>query len=92
MPSTKAQDEGFIDFISYIEENGDAKKVEQFGSKQIQMKRLEQSFIPLVDTMDHSDIVGENMKLVVNKEGDTIISIDIECGCGRKSRLVFEYE
>lgn len=92
MPSTKTQDEGFIDFISYIEENGDAKKVEQLGSKQIQMKRLEQSFIPLLDTMDHSDIVGENMKLVVNKEGDTIISIDIECGCGRKSRLVFEYE
>jgi hypothetical protein len=29
--------------------------------------------------------------LVINKEGDTIVSIDVECGCGRKSRIVFDY-
>ena len=92
MPQDKAPDQAFSEFVSYVEEKNETDELEQLGSKELQKKRLEQSFIPLLDTLDHSDIVGDQMKLVINKDGDTIVSIDVECGCGKKSQIVFDYE
>ncbi len=92
MAANKKEAEEFIDFLSIVK---DDKSIEEPGivnQKEANKKRLEQSFLPLIDSEIHTDITGENMKITVNKENETIKSIDIECRCGCKSRVIFEYE
>ena len=69
----------FIDFFPYTEssvENNDKEKDEE-------------NFIPLME----EKIEGENEKIrvKVNHREDIIESIDIECSCGNKSRIIIDY-
>ena len=92
MMSNKKDSEEFVDFLSILKDGGHAEEPGIVNQKEANKKRLEQSFSPLIDNEIHMDVVGENMKITVNKEETAIKSIDIECRCGCKSRLLFEYE
>ena len=92
MQSDKPKEKDFVDFMTVLGAEGAGEAQSQPNQKEARRQRLEQNFEPLIDSQVHMDVVGENMTITVNKEGDTIKSLDIECHCGRKSRLIFDYE
>jgi len=75
-----ADSDDFVNIFSYTGggvENNDKNKDED-------------NFVPLIV----EEIEGKNkkMNIKVKRTGDIIESIDIECECGNKSRIVIDYD
>lgn len=86
-----SKDEGFLDFFSYTGGGveGDTKDKGDDSEKVDLHKVKENDFIPLIT----EDFKQENQKIKVkvNRNGDIIESIDLECECGNKLRIIIDY-
>jgi len=88
----KSKDEGFIDFFSYtgggIE--GDTKDKGNDSKKVDLHKVSEDDFIPLITEEFKQE--NQKIKVKVNRNEDIIESIDLECECGNKLRIIIDYK
>jgi len=74
-----ADSDGFVDFLSYT--GGGVENNDKDGD--------EDNFVPLI--VEKIEGKNKKMNIKVNRAGDIIKSIDIECECGNKSRIIIDY-
>ena len=74
-----ADSDGFVDFLSYT--GGGVENNDKDGD--------EDNFVPLI--VEKIEGKNKKMNIKVNRTGDIIESIDIECECGNKSRIIIDY-
>jgi len=74
-----ADSDGFVDFLSYT--GGSVENNDKDGD--------EDNFVPLI--VEKIEGKNKKMNIKVNRTGDIIESIDIECECGNKSRIIIDY-
>ena len=80
------ENERFVDFLSGASDDD----VDEFDKTPDRKKQAEDIFIPLIaEQVVNND---QKMKVSVNRNGDIIESIDIECECGRTTKIIIEYE
>ena len=80
------ENEDFVDFLSGAsEDEADGEDKAQGGRK-----HPDDNFIPLIaESVANND---QKIKVNVNRDGDIIESIDIECECGCSTKIIIEYE
>jgi len=80
--------EEFIDFLSIPPDEEDRKK-EKGNFREI--VNNESGTTETVESFHHDVDSAEEMWVKVNRKGEVIDKIDIECLCGRKITIVFDY-
>ncbi|NVM04780.1 MAG: hypothetical protein HWN67_20840 [Candidatus Helarchaeota archaeon] len=88
-----ADSDDFLDFFSYsgsgVEEKAQDKDkiTENMDSNK---KKEVDNFIPFI--AEEIERKNRKMNINVNRTGDIIESIDIECECGNKTKIMIEYD
>jgi len=54
-------------------------------------EKKKNEFVPLMPISRDIETHGEEIKIKVNRNGDVIESIDVECECGKKTQILFDY-
>ena len=82
-------EEDFKDFISFFDKQTSEKNDSDVppSEETVDSEEIEQ-VEPNV-----SEVIEENgIKLKINRDENTVKSIDVFCQCGKKARIDFEYE
>lgn len=86
-----SKDEGFIDFLSYTGGNIEGDTTDKVDDdKKVNLQKVgEDNFIPLITEEFKQE--DQKIKVKVNRIGNNIESIDLECECGNKLRIIIDY-
>lgn len=84
MPDSKSNNDDFIDLVPELDDASEPDPAAVRGDVP--------DFVDLVHDVSSDDLSQGDFTVTVNKTGDVVWSIDIECQCGKKTRILLEYD